>query len=326
MTPGKQTPGKHWGMRRLADRAGHWKMVAIDQRGVIFGPMAQARGAAEAAPEDIAAVKRALARHLAPHCSAILVDPNYGYEPAIAEVPPRTGLILACEHHVTETTPGGRKSVPMPGWDAARIRRTGADALKLLVWYRADASPEVRAHQEGFVRDMGEACRREDLVFLLEPLIYPLPGESETALEARRPELVTDSIRPFTAPEYGVDIFKVEPPGPIHGVPDPHGPAAAALQAHYDRLGAMLPRPWVLLSAGGGAADFERSLVYACRAGASGFLAGRAIWAEAFSRFPDMAAMEAGLAGGSRRMLARIGDLTDRLGTPWPAKALVQPL
>lgn len=313
------SPGKLWGMRRLADARGLWKMLAIDQRTPLFGPIARARGTAEPPFEDVARVKQLLARHLAPLASAVLLDPIYAYARAIAEIPPGRGLILAHEHSVTEDTPQGRKSHPIPHWSVPQIRRIGADAVKVLVWYRADAPAAIRAHQEAFVRAAGEACRAADITHLLEVLIYPLPGEDPAAVAARREQLVLDSIRPFTDPAYGVDIFKLEPPGPIGQVPDPDGPAAAPLQAAYDRMAAMLPRPWVMLSAGAGVADFLRSLRYACRAGAAGYLAGRAIWAEAFGAFPDWAAMERALTAGSRRNLEELNALTERLATPWTA-------
>lgn len=315
----KVSPGKLWGMRRLADGRGLWKMLAIDQRTPLFGPIAKARGTAEAPFEDVARVKQLLARHLAPLASAVLLDPIYAYGRAIAEIPASKGLIVAYEHSVTENTPEGRKSHPIPHWSVPQIRRIGADAVKVLVWYRPDAPAAIRAHQEAFVRAAGEACRAQDITHLLEVLIYPLPGEDPAAMEARREQLVLDSIRPFTDPAFGVDIFKLEPPGPIGSVPDPDGPQAGALQAAYDRMAKMLPRPWVMLSAGAGAADFMRSLRYAFRAGAAGYLAGRAIWAEAFKAFPDDAALDRALATESRRNLEELNALTDRMASPWTA-------
>jgi tagatose 1,6-diphosphate aldolase len=152
---------------------------------------------------------------------------------------------------------------------------------------------------------------------LLEVLIYPLPGKEAGTIEARREELVLDSIRPFCDPRLWVDIFKLEPPGLIHRVPDPDGPEASTLQSAYDSMAAILPRPWVMLSAGASAADFERSLHYAYRAGASGYLAGRAIWWEAFEHFPDLARMENALASGSVAVLDRLNALTDAKAQPW---------
>jgi tagatose 1,6-diphosphate aldolase len=315
------SPGKLWGMRRLADARGLWKMLAMDQRTPLFGPIARARGTAEAPFEDVARVKQLLARHLAPLASTVLLDPIYAYARAIQEIPANKGLIIAHEHSVTENTPAGRKSHPIPHWSVPQIRRIGGDAVKVLVWYRPDAPAAIRAHQEAFVRAAGEACREQDITHLLEVLIYPLPGEDPAAMEVRREQLVLESIRPFTDPAYGVDIFKLEPPGPIGGVPDPDGPDAALLQAAYDRMARMLPRPWVMLSAGAGAADFMRSLRYAYRAGAAGYLAGRAIWAEAFQAFPDFGAMDRALASSSRRNLEELNALTDRLASPWTAHA-----
>ena len=311
------SPGKLWGLRRLADAAGHWKMVAIDQRTPLFEPIAAKRGTKEPPVEDVVAVKRLLARHLAPRASAILTDPIYGYLSAIDEIPANKGLVLSYEHSVTDNTPQGRKSTHIPNWSVAKTRRIGGDAVKVLVWYRPDAPREVCAHQEAFVQAAGEACREHDIVMLLEVLIYPLAGESAASLEPRRTQLVLDSIRPFCDPKFGVDIFKLEPPGPVHNVPDPHGKEAAALQANYDRMAAMLPRPWVMLSAGAEADDFERSLNYAYRAGAAGYLAGRAIWSQAFRHFPDYAAIERSLAADSVAVLDRLNDLTDRAGSAW---------
>ena len=311
------SPGKLWGLRRLADTAGHWKMVAVDQRTPLFGPIAERRGVQEPPFEDVVEVKRLLAQHLAPKASAILMDPNFCYARSIGQIPADIGLMLSYEHSVTEVTPRGRKSVPIPGWSVGKTRRIGGDAVKVLVWYRPDASPEVRAHQEAFVLAAGEACRRHDVVMLLEVLVYPFPGEDAAALDSRREELVIESIRPFCDPKYGVDIFKVEPPGPIHRVPDPDGKDAAALQAGYDRMAAMLPKPWVMLSAGAGPEDFWRSLHYAYRAGAAGYLAGRAIWAQAFAHFPDYAAMERSLATESMAIFDRLNALTDAKGHAW---------
>ena len=317
----KVSPGKLWGLRRLADEGGFWKMVAIDQRTPLLAPIAKARGLTEAPYDDMARFKALLARHLAPRASALLVDPNYGYAAAVPHVPPTTGLILSIEHHATDETPGGRKSRMIPDWNAAKIRRIGADAAKVLVWHRHDAAPEVKAHQFAFVEACANACREADLVHLLEILVYPLPGESAHIDAATRAERVTRAVADFHDERFGVDIWKLEPPIPLANVPDPDGKEAGAAQAAYDRLAQNLTRPWVLLSAGAGPEDFARQLVYAYRAGAAGYLCGRAIWAHAFEAFPDWAEMEKRVVAGSIPYVERINALTDRLATPWDRHA-----
>ena len=72
-----------------------------------------------------------------------------------------------------------------------------------------------------------------------------------------------------------------------------------------------------LLSAGAGPEDFLKKLVYAYRAGASGYLAGRAIWAQAFDEFPDMGAMEAKLKNEAVPFMQRVNELTERMARPW---------
>ncbi len=311
------SPGKLWGLRRLADACGRWKMVAIDQRTPLMAPIAARRGVAEAPYEDLAAVKAAVTRALAPEASAMLLDPNFAYPRCAGEMPATKGLVLALEHHLTDETPAGRRSAEIPYWSVAKIRRIGADAVKLLVWYRPDADAAVRAHQQAFVQRMGRNCREHDIVLLLELLVYPLAGDAPGQLEAQRTQLVLDSMRDFAAADFGVDIYKLEPPAALRNVPDPGGAEAAAVQATYDKLGALTTRPWVLLSAAAGPDDFRRSLTYACRAGASGYLCGRAIWQSAFEHFPDMAALERTLATVSAPYVRELNELTDRLATPW---------
>ncbi|MBR3189382.1 tagatose 1,6-diphosphate aldolase [Bosea sp. (in: a-proteobacteria)] len=313
----KMSPGKLWRSRRLADKDGFWKMVAIDQRTPLFVPIAEKRGTKEPPREDVVEVKRLITKHLSPKASALLIDPLYGYANCINELPTDTGLIISYEHSITENTSKGRKSHPIPDWSVAKTRAVGGDACKVLAWYRPDADPEIIAHQQAFVQKAGEECAANDMVMLLELLIYPLPGEDPRALEAKREELVLASLEPFCDPKYRIDIYKVEPPGLVHNVPDPDSKDAASLQGAYDRMGKMLPRPWVMLSAGASAADFERSMNFAYRAGASGYLAGRAVWQDAFAHFPDYKAMEKGLAESSLAILDRLNDLTERKGTPW---------
>ena len=82
--------GKHWGLRRLADRQGVFAMVAIDQRPPIEQCVARARGIAPEAVgfDDIVRVKALLAAAMAPHASALLVDPDFGLPAAAPHLQP----------------------------------------------------------------------------------------------------------------------------------------------------------------------------------------------------------------------------------------------
>jgi len=58
------TPGKLWGMRRMADDSGFFKMTAVDQRPPIKGPIAAHHGVDEAPWEEVARFKAMLVEEL----------------------------------------------------------------------------------------------------------------------------------------------------------------------------------------------------------------------------------------------------------------------
>jgi tagatose 1,6-diphosphate aldolase len=308
--------GKLRGLRRMADSAGRFKMTAVDQRPPIINPIAAARGGL--APwEDVARFKTLLVEKLQGQSTAMLLDPNYAYPMAEPILDPRLGLILTLEDSRFAETPDGRLSSPIDGWSVAKIRRMGADAVKVLAWYRPDAPAAINRHQQDFTRQIGEACARYDIPFLFELLVYPLPGEKNQTTQYiemadKKSELVLESVAEFAKPEYGVDVFKLESPVPAR---DCDG--SARVQALFDEMGRLCARPWVMLSAGAGMREFKAVLAHAYQAGASGYLAGRAIWAEAFKAFPDWAEIEQGLAGPANDYMRDINLLTDHNAKPW---------
>lgn len=313
--------GKRWGLRRLANSDGHFTMLATDQRPPITA-MIRACTGREATDAELGAVKRVLIETLAGDASAVLTDPVWGLPAAFDVLRPDRGLILTLEDHRYDETQGGRRSRRIEGWSAERIRHTGADAVKALAWYRPDAEAAVIAHQHEFVAACGEACRAAEIPFVLELLVHPLgqPGgavhyESDPA---KRPDLVFDSVRAFADPVYGVDLWKLESPLPPMLVPDPDGPEAAPVQALFDTLGALAGnRPWVMLSGGADMRRFAWTCTYAFRAGASGFLAGRSIWADAFVAYPDHGEVRTALERDGRARLQSLADLAWRLAPRW---------
>ncbi len=322
------TAGKLWGYRRLADAAGRFKMTAVDQRPPIKSLIARMRGLAgpDAEPSfrDVCDFKAALARALAPSSSAMLLDPYFAYPAAVGHVRPSQGLLVTLEDSIFEYTPGGRRSRAIADWSVDKIRRLGADGVKLLAWHRPDAAPEVTAHQRRFVESVGRACRDHDICFLLELLVYPLPGEAGQTTDhvehaAKRPQRVIDSLKDFADPKYGVDIYKLESPVAADHLVAPDAAGGDQIQGWFDALGDACPRPWVMLSAGAGQEAFRHILAYAFRAGASGYLAGRAIWWNAGQHFPDLAAMDRALRDDSVPYMAALNALTDEAATPWHA-------
>jgi len=316
--------GKIWGLRRLADRAGRFKMTAVDQRPPIKTPIKAALGVDEAPWEEVARFKALLVERLQGEASAMLLDPHFAYPRAISLFDPALGLILTLEDSLFTETPEGRMSAAIDDWSVEKIRRIGGDAVKILTWYRPDADESLKRKQQDFTKRIGEDCAKYDIPFVFELLVYPLAKDAEAAgdyveMRSKNPDLVIDSVRDFADPAFGVDLFKLESPIPAAAVPGVGNAEWEAVQAQFDALGETARRPWVMLSAGAGMAEFEHILSHAYRAGASGYLAGRAIWAEAFKAYPDWAAVDSGLAGKAVDYMKRINSLTDRDATPWTA-------
>jgi tagatose 1,6-diphosphate aldolase len=321
------SPGKLWGLRRLADNAGRFKMLAVDQRPPIKKLIAERRGADDAPYDDVCAVKAMLVEELAGHCSAVLLDPHYAYPAAAHLVSPAKGVLLTLEDSNFAEDEGGRRSTSIDAWSVEKIKRAGGDAVKVLAWYRPDASAAVREYQQEYVAGIGDACRRFDIPFVFELLVYPFLGASGHTTgyvedPGKQAEDVLMSVAAFAGPEYGVDLFKLESPWPAADVPDPGAAdvddaAIKQVSSHFAELGRLAGRPWVMLSAGATKEQFSRVLRFAYDAGASGYLAGRAIWWDAFQQFPDWDAMRSELVRDGVPYVQSLNELTDAHARPW---------
>lgn len=316
---GKLSPGKLWGMRRMADATGRFKMVAVDQRPPIKNPIKAARGTAEAPYDDVAGFKLMLVDELQADASAMLLDPHFALPRGLSTLSPTKGLIVTLEDSIFRETPGGRLSSQIDHWSVEKIKRSGADAVKVLAWYRPDADLAVNLAQKDFTKAIGEACHRHDIPFLFELLVYPLAkDEHQTTdyveMQGKHADHVLESVREFARPDYGIDVFKLESPVPAKGI---ESADRAATQKLFDEMGALCGRPWVMLSAGASMAEFKVVMQHAYAAGASGYLAGRAIWAEPFKAFPDWDAIRAGLRQRSVPYMAELNALTDAAATAW---------
>jgi sulfofructosephosphate aldolase len=263
----------------LARPSGTFAMVAMDQRESLRTMLAE-----EGHPADDAALtafKLEVAAVLAPLASAFLIDRHYAFADLVRErsLPPSCGLILAA--------------------DPGRARRDGVVALKLLVIWKRDGQ---EARREEMAHRFVALCRDAGLLSVLEPVAVPAPGQTGFDLDAA----ILDAASALGPA--GPSLYKAQVPRRGRGEP-------AELVAACERLDARLSRPWVVLSNGVEAADFPYAVEAACRAGASGMLAGRALWRDALAA-PDPA--EA-LRTRSADRLRRLGETVDRYGRPWNA-------
>jgi tagatose 1,6-diphosphate aldolase len=270
-------------------------MLAVDQRPPLFDLVSRALGKPkDAVAAEVGGLKGLLAEVLAEAVTGLLVDPFYGYPRVLPMLPRTTGLLLTLEDHRFETTADGhRRSGLIRGWDVDAAIRAGAEAVKLLVWYRPEAPADVRAAQEALVRLIGDACAEADRPFVLELLPYPLPGESPDGWARGLPDLSLALVEAFAAPSFRVDLYKLALPGIPGGVRE-WGGALYGLRDLSDVMAHItkrLPAPWVLLSGGMPSDQFIESLELAAADGARGYLAGRAVWQRAVEAYPDVEAV-----------------------------------
>ena len=311
------TPGKLWGLRRMADAHGKFKMTAVDQRPPIKGPIAKHLGVEQAPWDQVAEFKRLLIETLQGQSTAMLLDPHYAIPHGLDTLSPTKGLVVTLEDSRFNDTPGGRLSADIDDWSVAKIKRMGGDAVKVLAWYRPDADAEVYRSQQDYVKRIGEECARYDIPFLFELLVYPLEKDAHQTkdyveMKGKKADDVLASVEEFAKPDYGVDVFKLE--SPVNAV-DADG--SAEVQQVFDEMGQLAGRPWVMLSAGAGKSEFRKVLEHAFKAGASGFLAGRAIWLDAFQAYPDWEEIRAGLGGDALDYMADICALADQSAADW---------
>ncbi|MDA8747947.1 hypothetical protein N9M66_07040, partial [Litoreibacter sp.] len=158
----------------------------------------------------------------------------------------------------------------------------------------------------------------------LEFLVYPFKGEKNHTTDyveqqGKRADDVIKTVEEFSGADFGVDIFKLESPIPAAEVPDPDGDpdAVARCAGYFEELGKASNRPWVMLSAGATKPAFKNVMHYAYEAGASGFLAGRAIWWDDFQAFPNLAAMKAGMEKNAVPYMKSLSEMTAERALPW---------
>ena len=157
--------GKLRRITRLAGLDGRFRMMAIDQRGSMEQAIQSATGE-EAAYEQVAKMKTMITKILSPNSTAVLTDPIFGYPYSVMDVPRDVGLLLAFEESGYVDDGVGeneRASVQIANWNIEKAIRSGADTIKLLIYYHPDASLNVCNHQKDFTKYVGEQCEKYDL-------------------------------------------------------------------------------------------------------------------------------------------------------------------
>ncbi|MCS2162837.1 aldolase [Scandinavium sp. H11S7] len=244
---------------------GGFAMLAVDQREamrLMFIASGQTKPVADSMLTDF---KVAATRILSPYASAVLADKQYCFDQIVEQrvVADSCGLIIAADHFL----PGN--GIPVDSVeidktvDPFTAREMGAKAMKLLVLWREDEAAETRLQM---VDEFVARCRSAGLVSIIEPVVRPPRSgwgfDREAAIVAAAAELGST----------GADLYKAEMPAGGKG-------DEKTLLAACQKLNDQMAMPWVILSSGVDTDIFGRAVRIAMKGGASGFLAGRAVWA-----------------------------------------------
>jgi tagatose 1,6-diphosphate aldolase len=301
-------PGKLRSLRRVTTEDGFFLICALDH-------LSDFQELLSSDPKSVdyrrtGDAKIELIQLLASECSAFLLDARFGLAQAIASgaLPGSIGLMASIEDEDYKPSTVHRKTRFREHWSVRQMKLLGVDVCKLLWFYRPES--HVAEHQREVLSSLVQECGEYSIPLVVEPIWFPLEGE-DTKSEAwrdRRVEGIVESA--CEANSFGVDILKVEFPGYVET-------EAGRAKAHEacKKLDAGVNVPWMLLSAGVGYDAFKTQVEIACRAGGSGFMAGRSIWRDAAATHDPEKRISA--AKDALRRLSELAAVTRRFGRPF---------
>jgi tagatose 1,6-diphosphate aldolase len=317
----KLTIGKLRGLQELANNDGVFNICAMDHRRSMMRIMEGGHVVeGSTSYEEMAQRKLELCTHLAPHASAVLLDPLFGAAQCISHgaLPKSTGLLVSLEASGYSGPSEFRMTELEEGWGVEKIKRMGASAVKFLIYYRPDLIELANKLME-LVEAVGKDCQKYDIPFVIEPLSYPLGEEAKNPAQfaAVKEQLVPKTAAHITA--LPVDMLKSEFPSDLRYNTD-----KGKLVEICRQLDKASQVPWVVLSAGVSFEVFCQQVEIACQAGASGFLAGRAIWQEAMNiDDPKERAKTLQTVGAER--LKKLAEIAAKNAVPWYQKLGLKP-
>lgn len=278
----------------IARPSGGFAMIAIDAR----ESMRQIFRLSERpdADGDVTAFKRSVALELGALASAVLCDLDLGGQAidVMKSEHPETGLIVAVDAF-DEPRYGPLRESRLDLAAVDRAVAAGADALKLYLFWRPDAQSPARLDD---ARHFVDRCRELGVLSLIEGIV---------AGGAKTPNFDDALIRAAEAfGHVGPDLYKTHVP--TLGVGDP-----AEIRRQSQRLTDVVGVPWVVLSNGVDQGRFFMAVQASCAGGASGVLAGRAVWRSALA-YADPA-LELRTSGHAR--LQKISAIVDAHARPW---------
>jgi tagatose-1,6-bisphosphate aldolase len=303
------TPGKIRGLQQISTSGGLFAICAMDHRGSMAEMLNRVRPGS-GTYDEIVRRKQEFCSILSPHATGVLLDPEYGAAQCLAAgaLPGDRGLLVSAETSGYSGSSDARLTTLLEEWGVDKIKRLGASAVKLLLYYRPELG-DVAARQIAVLNRLATDCSAHDIPLLVEAVSYRIAGETAEQLAAKRAVIATETARQVTAS--GADVLKAEFPAAGKG-----GASDTELLERCRRLSQASRLPWVVLSGGVDYGTFLKQVEIACRGGASGFLGGRAIWQEAVAMENEKERVKF-LSTTVVDRVRRLVEVTVKYGTPW---------
>lgn len=315
------TPGKLRGLQRISNSNGTLTMVALDQNSSMINMMKDAlkkKGQdREPTYQEIVEAKLELVRAFGHVASAVLIDAYYGAWSFVASgsVGKGTGLLIRVEKSGGPKNEAGAPIVEVePGWSVGKIKRMGADAVKLLCQFEPEETDSAERNLAALQQIHAE-CQRHDILLLLEPVAFTfkrngvMEDKKSKAYLDRKARTVIESARILSRL---CDVYKAEFPGTLGHESD------SQLMDNLKALNAASATPWVLLSAGVDYPEYKKQVEMAMQAGASGVLGGRAFWKEFFT-FDSAADRQKFATQTGKQRVEEVHQIVTTKGKPWCA-------
>jgi len=200
--------------------------------------------------------------------SGVLLDKDHALDTeSVDAISPHCGLIVAAD--VLEQISGEPVSNTQVDKTvtAEYLRSVNASAVKFLVMWR---NTERKGERADLIGRVIELAKEAGVASLIEALVAPEQGAEWASFEEKNDAILEAATE---MSKYRFDLYKAQVPGYVTGNLD--GVEGASRQ-----LDSIIGSEWVVLSNGINQSDFAEAVEAACVGGASGFLAGRAIWSD----------------------------------------------
>ncbi|MXX88060.1 MAG: tagatose-bisphosphate aldolase [Boseongicola sp. SB0677_bin_26] len=295
----KMTTSERRGYQQICCKNKLMMVIAADQRGGMRRILADKPDAQQAIDEPtLGRIKAAIVTHLANKAACVLLD-------AVCAVPGvvdsgilarDTGLLIGLDASGWDTDENGyRISRLVPGITARRVRELGGTGAKLMVYLRADR-PDANSVNMQTIRDCIAEFSAEDLLLVVEILTYQLEGESNVDYAKAFPGLIVEGTR--ISLNLGAKVLKLPYPG-----------NADACRQITELCNGV---PWAVLSSGVDHEIFLGQIETSMNNGASGVIAGRALWKDCISLNPEK--LESRLENVASRRLREIQAILEAHG------------